>query len=198
MMGSSLANGNLKEVILRLLTTFQYALLVLAWNVVALGIFVICSLSEFLCLTYHGVWDTLSYVVKLYLIFIQIVLHWTSTNDERMKSKINDHEVTDILKAMLVPVGPYGCVFSYSGGLKNLLREIIIFFFSKQNWWTYEPIKQIWIWWQHLLCHLWQNDSWSKTNCKRKVQSHHTTVHWYNDVVCARIRPSRLHRHSHS
>ncbi len=44
------------------------------------------------------------------------VLHWTSINGDRMIRKINDHEVTDLLKAKLAPVRPYGCVFSYSRG----------------------------------------------------------------------------------
>jgi hypothetical protein len=50
------------------------------------------------------------------------VLHWTSTNGDRIKRKINDHEVTDLLKAMLAPVGPYGCVFSYSGEAQKSTR----------------------------------------------------------------------------
>jgi hypothetical protein len=39
-----------------------------------------------------------------------------------MKRKINDHEVNDLLKAMLVPVRPYGCVFSYSEGAQNSIK----------------------------------------------------------------------------
>jgi hypothetical protein len=51
------------------------------------------------------------------------VLHWTSTNGDRMKRKINDHEVTDLLKAMLVPVRPYGFVCCLIlEDPKNLLR----------------------------------------------------------------------------
>jgi hypothetical protein len=51
------------------------------------------------------------------------VLHWTSTNGDRMKRKINDHEVSGLLKAMLVPVRPYSCVFSYSGGAKKSIKK---------------------------------------------------------------------------
>jgi hypothetical protein len=47
------------------------------------------------------------------------VLYWTSTNGDKMKWRINGHEVTDQLKAMLAPVRPYGCVFSYSGGAQK-------------------------------------------------------------------------------
>jgi hypothetical protein len=50
------------------------------------------------------------------------VLHWTSTNGDRMKRRINDHEVTDLLKAILVPVRPYGCEFSYSGGAQKSVK----------------------------------------------------------------------------
>jgi hypothetical protein len=39
-----------------------------------------------------------------------------------MKRKINDHEVTDLLKAMVAPVRPYGCVFSYSGGAQKSIK----------------------------------------------------------------------------
>jgi hypothetical protein len=51
------------------------------------------------------------------------VLHWTSTNGDRMKRKIDDHEVTNLLKAILAPVRPNGCVCvcltSSRGGLPS-------------------------------------------------------------------------------
>jgi hypothetical protein len=53
---------------------------------------------------------------------LQEVLHLTSTNGDRMKVNINDHEVTDLLKAMLIPARPYGCVFSYSGGARKSIK----------------------------------------------------------------------------
>jgi hypothetical protein len=37
------------------------------------------------------------------------------------KRKIHDYQVTDLLKAMLAPVRPYGCVFSYSGGAQKTI-----------------------------------------------------------------------------
>jgi hypothetical protein len=46
-------------------------------------------------------------------------LHWTSTNGFRKQRKIHDYEVTDLLKAMLAPVRPYGCVFFYSEGAQK-------------------------------------------------------------------------------
>jgi hypothetical protein len=61
------------------------------------------------------------------------VLHWTSTNGDRMKREINDHEVTDLLKAMLAPVMPYGCVFSYSGGAKKSIKGNYQLFEMDQN-----------------------------------------------------------------
>jgi hypothetical protein len=60
-------------------------------------------------------------------LLLERLTHWTSTNGERMKTKINDHEVTDLLKAMFVPVTPYGCVFFYSGGAQKSIKGIIIF-----------------------------------------------------------------------
>jgi hypothetical protein len=61
------------------------------------------------------------------------VLHWTSTNGDRMKRKINDHDLTDLLKAMLVPVRPYGCVFSYSGETQKYIKGNFHFFEMDQN-----------------------------------------------------------------
>jgi hypothetical protein len=61
------------------------------------------------------------------------VLHRTSTNGDRMKRKINDHEVTDLLKAMLVPDRPYRCVFSYSGGAQKSIKGNYHFFEMDQN-----------------------------------------------------------------
>jgi hypothetical protein len=50
-----------------------------------------------------------------------------------MKRKINDHEVTDLLKAMLALVRPYGCVFSYSGGAQKSIKGNSQFFEMDQN-----------------------------------------------------------------
>jgi hypothetical protein len=61
------------------------------------------------------------------------VLHSTSTNGDRMKKKINHHEVTDLLKAMLVPVRPYGFVFSYSKGAQKSTKGNYHFFEMDQN-----------------------------------------------------------------
>ncbi len=52
---------------------------------------------------------------------------------DKMKRKINDHEVTDLLKAMLAPVRPYDCVFSYSGGAQKSIKGNHQFFEMDQN-----------------------------------------------------------------
>ncbi len=43
-------------------------------------------------------------------------IEFTNKDGQRKARNINGHELTDLLKAMLVPVRPYGCVFAYSGG----------------------------------------------------------------------------------
>jgi hypothetical protein len=40
---------------------------------------------------------------------------------------IKDNELTDLLKAMLAPVSPYGCVFAYSGGSQKSIKGNINF-----------------------------------------------------------------------
>jgi hypothetical protein len=50
-----------------------------------------------------------------------------------MIRKINDHEVIDVLKAMLAPVRPYGCVLSYSGGAQKSIKDNDQFFEMDQN-----------------------------------------------------------------
>jgi hypothetical protein len=42
----------------------------------------------------------------------------------RQKKEINEIEVTDILKAMVAPVRPYGCAFAYSGGAQKSIKGI--------------------------------------------------------------------------
>ena len=46
---------------------------------------------------------------------------------------IKDNELTDLLKAMLAPVRPYGCVFMYSGGSQKSIKENYHFFKMDQN-----------------------------------------------------------------
>jgi hypothetical protein len=41
---------------------------------------------------------------------------FTNKDGKKNVRNINDNELTDLLKAMLAPVRPYGCVFANSGG----------------------------------------------------------------------------------
>jgi hypothetical protein len=60
-------------------------------------------------------------------------LHWTSTNGFRKQRKIHEYEVPDLLKAMLGPVRPYGCVISYSGGAQKSIIGNYQLFEMDQN-----------------------------------------------------------------
>ncbi len=42
-------------------------------------------------------------------------IQFSKMDGERVIRKIKDYELTDLLKAMVAPVRPYGCVFAYSG-----------------------------------------------------------------------------------
>ncbi len=46
---------------------------------------------------------------------------------------MEDDELTDIPKAMVVPLRPYKCVFAYSGGAQKYLRGNYQFFEMDQN-----------------------------------------------------------------
>ncbi len=50
-----------------------------------------------------------------------------------MTRKVEDDELTDTLKAMVSPLRPYGCVFTYSGGAQKSLRGNYQFFEMDQN-----------------------------------------------------------------
>ena len=43
-------------------------------------------------------------------------IEFTNKDGKRNVRSINNNELTELLKAMLAPVRPYGCVFAYSGG----------------------------------------------------------------------------------
>jgi len=49
------------------------------------------------------------------------------------KRTIELDEVTDLMKAMLAPVRPYGCVFSYTGGSQKSIKGNYQFFEMDQN-----------------------------------------------------------------
>jgi hypothetical protein len=52
---------------------------------------------------------------------------------ERVTRKIKDYELTELLKAMVAPVRPYGCVCAYSGGAQKSLQGNYQFFEMDQN-----------------------------------------------------------------
>jgi hypothetical protein len=39
-------------------------------------------------------------------------LQWTTTNGEKKRRDINEHELTYLMKAMMAPVRPYGSIFA--------------------------------------------------------------------------------------
>ena len=53
--------------------------------------------------------------------------------DEVVKRKIEEHELTDLLKAMAAPIRPYGCVFAFSGGAQKSLQGNYQFFEMDHN-----------------------------------------------------------------
>jgi hypothetical protein len=53
---------------------------------------------------------------------------FSNKDGERVTKKIEDYELTDLLKAMVAPLRPYGCVFAYSGGAQKSLRGNYQFF----------------------------------------------------------------------
>ena len=56
------------------------------------------------------------------------------TKDGKRKGRtIEINELTDLLKAMLALVRPYGCVFAYSGGSQKSIKVHYQFFGMNQN-----------------------------------------------------------------
>ncbi len=56
------------------------------------------------------------------------MIQFINKEDEVVKRKIEEYELTDIVKAMAAPIRPYGCVFAYSGGAQKSLRGNYQFF----------------------------------------------------------------------
>jgi hypothetical protein len=56
------------------------------------------------------------------------VLQLTTANIEKKNRIIPEREVTDLLKAMIAPVRPYGLIFSYTCGAQKSLRGNYSFF----------------------------------------------------------------------
>ena len=55
-------------------------------------------------------------------------IKFTTKDSKRKKRTIELSELTDLLKTMLAPVRPYGCVFSYSGGSQKSIKGNYQFF----------------------------------------------------------------------
>jgi hypothetical protein len=55
-------------------------------------------------------------------------IEFTNKDGKRKARNINNNELTDLLKALLAPVRPYGCVFSYSGGSQKSITGNYNFF----------------------------------------------------------------------
>jgi hypothetical protein len=50
------------------------------------------------------------------------VLQWTTANGEKKSRFIAEHELTNLLKAMMAPVRPYGLIFSCTGGAQKSFK----------------------------------------------------------------------------
>jgi hypothetical protein len=61
------------------------------------------------------------------------VLQWTTADGEEKSRVIAEHELTDLLKAMMAPVRPYGYIFLYTDGAQKSLRVNYQFFEMDQN-----------------------------------------------------------------
>ena len=66
-------------------------------------------------------------------LFPQEIQFSKNKDGKRVTRKIEDYELTDLLKATVTPVRPYGCVFAYSGGAKKSLLGNYQFFEMDQN-----------------------------------------------------------------
>ncbi len=77
-----------------------------------------------------------------------------------MTRKVEDDELTDTLKAMVAPLRPYGCVFTYSGGAQKSLRGNYQFFEMDQNrlGGVINHLNQAGIG-EHILCTVRKNDT---------------------------------------
>ncbi len=60
-------------------------------------------------------------------------IEFTNKNGKRKARNVNNNQLTDLLKAMLAPVRPYGCVFAYSGRLPKSITGNYHFFEMDQN-----------------------------------------------------------------
>jgi len=61
------------------------------------------------------------------------VLEWTDKDGNQKIRKIDDTELTDLLKAMLSPIRPYGYIFAYTGGSQKSVQGNFQFFELDHN-----------------------------------------------------------------
>ena len=61
------------------------------------------------------------------------VLEWTDKDGKERIRAIEDSELTDLLKAMLSPVRPYGYIFAYTGGSQKSIQGNFQFFELDHN-----------------------------------------------------------------
>ena len=54
-------------------------------------------------------------------------------NGKKKKMKIHSSELTDLMKAMVAPIRPYGSIFSFTGGCQKCIRGNYQFFEMDQN-----------------------------------------------------------------
>ncbi len=47
---------------------------------------------------------------------------------EKVKRKIEEYELTEIVKTMAAPIRPYGCIFAFPGGAQKSLQGNYQFF----------------------------------------------------------------------
>jgi hypothetical protein len=60
-------------------------------------------------------------------------INFFNKEGQRVTRKVEYHKLTVTLKAMVAPLRPYGCVFTYSGGTQKSLRGNYQFFEMDQN-----------------------------------------------------------------
>jgi hypothetical protein len=60
-------------------------------------------------------------------------VRWITSNSDTKKRIIKNHEVTDILNAMMAPVRPYGSIFAHTGGAQKFIRGNYQFFEMDKN-----------------------------------------------------------------
>ncbi len=60
-------------------------------------------------------------------------IQFFNKDGEILKRKIEEYELTDLVKAMAAPIRPYGCVFAFSGGAQKSLQGKYQFFERDHN-----------------------------------------------------------------